>query len=122
MMTKKAFVKFINELNESSPRSVEGFKKEIDGKIYQLFPLDSQMWHDEIADGKEYYTNHTLYQLAHHTKKDPTRKECNWYALRMADEVDGDMYMHKLIPMTKTTTYHPEVIIPPHEEEHYIFI
>lgn len=123
MMTKKAFTKFINELNESGTGNIEGFKKEVDGKIYQLSLIDYQKWHDEVVDGEEFQTNHAVFQLVHYTEEDPIKQECNWYALKVYDRKDLDeYYAHKLIPMTKEITYHPEVVIPPHEEEHFIFI
>lgn len=122
MMNKELFAKFIDELNESNVECPYDFKKEIDGKIYQLDFVDCQNWHDEIVDGNEYGSMHEVFKLVHCTNEDPIKRECNWYALHIIDHSSDGTYSHKLIPMTKVTTYHPEVVIPPHEEEHYIFI
>lgn len=123
-MTKELFAQFIEELNETNVEYAPGrwFRKKIGDRIYQLELIDDQRWHDSIESGVEFETKHGVFQLVYYTEEDPIKQECNWYALKIVDaDKNGERYRH-FIPMTKVVTYHPEVVIPPHEEEHYIFI
>lgn len=122
MMTKELFSQFIEELNDSDVQNISDFKKKIDERIYRLQLINNQSWHDDIEDGVEFETKHGVFQLVYYTNEDPIKRECNWYALKIVDSDNNGEYFHRLIPMIKTKTYHPEVIIPPHEEEHFIFI
>ena len=136
MMNKKKFAEFIDNLNQQVVNNkhqqteyldIEGYKVEYDGKTYHLIQIDDQRPHDEICDNDnkklEYSTINTVFQLVYNIPEDDICRECNFYALSIRDFTpDKKVYFHDLIPMIKVKTYHPEVVIPPHEEENYIFL
>lgn len=125
MMTKKKFIKFVENANKN-PLGYLAYSEVIDGKSYFFDECSDQGWHDELVSiersQEEYQTNHAVYQLVSRELTGNLKQECNFYALRIIDCSDTKRFCHDLIPMIKTTTYHPEVVIPPHEEEHFVFI